>query len=231
MTSSVTKGGEQLIVALDSLGRDRSLELAKELSGSVWGFKVNDLLLSEGARIITELKQYGRVFADPKLYDIPNTVGNEVEVLTKAGADLITVHASGGPDMLRAAVSAAGSAGILAVSVLTSFDERSASAVFATDVRSMVRRLVELACAAGVNGVVCSPQELDLLKEIPDAGTCLKVTPGVRPEWYGKEDDQARTMSPRQATDAGASLLVIGRPITGDSSPRDAVRRIAEELR
>lgn len=225
------KGGEHVIVALDSLGRSRSLELARELAGHVWGFKVNDLLLAEGARIVTELKQFGRVFADPKLHDIPNTVGNEVQVLAQAGADLITVHAGGGRDMMREAVAKAGSAQILAVSVLTSFNDQGAQEVFGCEVRGGVRRLVELACRERVHGIVCSPQELDLLREIPVPASCIRVTPGVRPEWYGKKDDQVRTMTPRQAVSAGASLLVIGRPITGDASPRDAAMRIVEELR
>lgn len=223
--------GSRIIVALDGLGRERALTLAKSLSGLVWGFKVNDLLVSEGARIVTELTSFGKVFADPKLHDIPNTVANGVAVLARAGAELITVHASGGRAMLREAVAKAGSARILAVSILTSLGDSDAGEIYRSTAAEGVRRFVELAASESVHGIVCSPQELDLVAGVePRGGALLKVIPGIRPSWYGKKDDQVRVLGPAEAVSRGASLLVIGRPITEHEDPRKAVQLLAEEL-
>src|SRR5689334_17776634 len=114
---------DKIIVALDGMTRSEALELATALKGSVWGFKVNDLLIQCGLEIVRELKKFGGVFADPKLSDIPNTVGNSVRVLAAAGADLITVHASASAASLKAAVAEAGPSRILAITVLTSMSD------------------------------------------------------------------------------------------------------------
>jgi orotidine-5'-phosphate decarboxylase len=217
----------QLIVALDGMNEQESLRLAETLCGEVWGFKVNDLLLQCGVSVVTELKKFGGVFADPKLHDIPNTVGNAVRRLVDVGADLITVHASGGAPMLSEAARQAGPAKILAVTVLTSFDDHTAQSIFRRNAGQAVHDFVALAENAGIHGIVCSPQELNSLKTSP----LLKVTPGVRPSWYGKADDQTRVMTPQEAASCGADYLVIGRPITADSNPLAAVRRIVAELR
>lgn len=219
---------EKIILPLDGMNRSEALALAKKLSGAVWGFKVNDLLLQCGVEIVSELKQYGRVFADPKLHDIPNTVGNAVRCLAAAGADLITIHASGGTEMFAAALKEAGSATkILAVTVLTSMSDAASREVYLAGAAETVDRLGSLAQRSAVHGIVCSPKELPLFSKY---STLLKVTPGVRPSWYGKSDDQARTMTPAEAVRAGATHLVIGRPITGDSDPLGAVERVVEEL-
>lgn len=217
----------KVIVALDGMDQPRALSMAKELRDEVWGFKVNDLLVQSGLGVVRELKKFGRVFADPKLHDIPNTVANGVKALSAAGADLITVHASGGTDMLRAAVESAQGAQILAVTVLTSLNDAASNAVFGQDVPAIVKRFAKLASDAGVQGVVCSPQELELLKDLTNL---LKVTPGVRPVWHGKADDQSRTLTPRQALAGGATHLVIGRPITGHENPLEAVKLIQTEI-
>src|SRR3954468_7479737 len=112
----------EIIVALDNMEQQAALELARSLSGKVWGFKVNDLLLEYGCSIVNSLKRHGNVFADPKLHDTPNTVRNSVKRLAFAGADLITCHIAGGVKMLQAAVDEAGKAKIIGVTMLTSLD-------------------------------------------------------------------------------------------------------------
>ena len=218
---------DKIIVALDGMDEKSALAVADKLSGAVWGFKVNDLLLQRGTAIVTALRSRGRVFADPKLYDIPNTVGNGVRALADAGADLITVHISGGRQMLQKAVEASGSAKILGVTVLTSFDDASCREVYERDAAAAVQDFVRLADECGVPGIVCSPKELPLLTAF---SRIMKVTPGVRPSWHGKADDQARTSSPKETVANGADLIVVGRPITEHADPVEAVRLIVEEL-
>lgn len=218
-------------VALDGLSETDALALARLLAGRVWGFKVNDLLLNSGVAIVERLKPYGKVFCDPKLHDIPNTVANEVRVLAAAGADLVTVHASGGAEMLQAARAARPEGvGLLAVTVLTSIGDATARRVYGRPVTEQVRALAGLAAECDLDGVVCSPQELTLLAEVDPAGRLARVTPGVRPAWYGRSDDQQRARTPAQALRDGAHLLVVGRPITADPDPLAACERIAAEL-
>ena len=219
-----------IIVPLDGMSLDASLALAERLSGSVWGFKVNDLLLGHGVSVVTALKRFGKVFADPKLHDIPNTVANGVRALSDAGADLITVHGSGGRAMLEAAVKNSGKAQILAVTVLTSLSDSDAQELFACTARDAVARFATIAAAVGVHGIVCSPQELPLLNASPSLANLLKVTPGVRPSWHGKADDQVRTLTPGEAIRAGATHLVVGRPITHHENPVEAVALINSEV-
>lgn len=220
----------RVIVALDGIDKAAALKLAAELSDLCWGFKVNDLLLEFGTSVITELRSFGRVFADPKLHDIPNTVANGVRRLVSAGADLITVHASGGGDMIAAARAAAGSAEILAVTALTSLRESDTTEIYGRTPSDAVVELASLAAAAGAHGIVCSPEELSQVAKHGELKDLKRVVPGIRPGWHGTPDDQARTATPQAAVAAGANLLVIGRPITASASPRDAVKRIRVEL-
>lgn len=217
---------EKVIVALDGMSRGQALDLAARLQGSVWGFKVNDLLLEAGIEIIRELKNYGGVFADAKLYDIPNTVGNCIAKLDAAGADLITIHASGGARMIGAAASRAATAKILAVTALTAFSEQEFNAVYRQELSGFVRAAASLAAESGAHGVVCSPDELQILADLP----LQKVTPGVRPAWHQAADDQRRVATPAAALQQGAAMLVIGRPITAHDAPERAVEDINAEL-
>lgn len=216
----------KIIVACDGMNEAQALTLAERLGDKVWGFKVNDLLIQNGLPIIEKLKKHGKVFADAKLYDIPNTVANSVAALSSAGADLITVHASGGVKMMQAAVKAAGKSQILAVTVLTSMDQSTVNSVYHQDTASQVKSLAHLAAEAEVFGIVCSPEELTLLSTLRLA----KVTPGVRPEWHVKGDDQVRIATPLDAVKQGASFLVVGRPITGHADPLHAVELINREV-
>lgn len=220
-----------IIVALDGMTKEGGIEVARELSGRVWGFKVNDLLLDCGLDIVRQLSSYGKVFADPKLHDIPNTVHNAVKKLAHAGADLITVHASGGRDMLKAAAEAtSGATKILAVTVLTSLGEEDVSFLYHRHVRETVLAFAHSAIDAGVQGVVCSAKELTMLMDDDACEALLKVVPGIRPKTYGAQDDQARTLGPGAALRGGADLLVIGRPITGAPNRIKALEDIVEEI-
>ncbi len=221
----------RVIVALDGMSEDRSLELADQLRDSVWGFKVNSLLVSCGVSIIQKLRSRGNVFADPKLHDIPNTVGNAVQEIASAGANLITIHASGGRSMIEAAVSASGSAKILCVTALTSLDDSSTQAIYKRNPSDTVLDLAQLAARSGADGIVCSPLELEMLQSNDSTTNLFKVVPGIRPESYGKADDQRRVATPRSAVDSGADLLVVGRPITAADDPLKAADAINAELK
>lgn len=189
--------------------------MAKILKGRVWGFKVNDLLFEDG-RIIAKLKKFGNVFADAKLHDIPNTVGNSVARLSRAGADMITVHGSGGIEMMKAAKQSAGESKILAVTILTSAgtDQRKAT------------KIARDAILAGLDGVVCSGSDLLSIERVSGSKALIKVVPGIRPNWYKKKDDQKRTVTPKEALKLGADHLVIGRPILNAKDPIRALSDI-----
>lgn len=220
-----------VIVALDGMSREQALSLARKLEGKVWGYKVNDLLLDCGVEIVSALAEYGRVFADPKLNDIPNTVKNSVKKLVDAGANIITVHGSAGEIALSEAQEIAGECDILAITVLTSFSPAGAEKVFRQAVPDAVLHFAQIAKSSGVRGVVCSPQELSLLSAEPLLDNLKRVTPGVRPEWYQQSgDDQSRVMTPAKALAEGASLLVIGRPICAAEDPLEAVAKLDQEL-
>lgn len=220
-----------IILALDDMSESDAFGLARSLAGGIWGSKINDLLLRAGAEIIPRLKAYGGVFCDAKLHDIPITVAHQVALLDKAGADLITVHCCGGADMLRAAVDAkSGGARLLGVTVLTSLSDEGTRAIYGQDAGVQVGRMVELALECGLDGIICSPADLQVVRKADPAHQLMRVTPGVRPGWYGQSDDQSRTMAPGAAMQAGADLLVIGRPITGADDPSAACARIAAEI-
>jgi len=220
-------------IALDGLAEPDALALARALSGRVWGFKLNDLLLRGGAEIVPRLKRYGGVFCDPKLHDIPNTVANQVRALAEAGADLVTLHASGGLAMLRAARRACPSGTrLLGVTVLTAMPEDDVRRVYGRDTAAVAEALMRVACEAGLDGVVCSPLELALADRADPARRLLRVTPGVRPAKGApvQGDDQQRVQTPAEALKQGANLLVIGRPITAARDPVAAANIVLAEL-
>ena len=214
---------KQIIVALDGMSEKKALDLAVSLKGLVWGFKINDLLFN-GAAIIGKLKKYGKVFADAKLYDIPNTVKNSVTALPTAGADLITVHASGGIEMMKAAKKSAGKSKIIAVTILTSVNGQQEF------LNNSISKLAKNATNAGVNGIVCSARELKTIAKIGELRSLIKIVPGIRPIWYDKNDDQKRIVTPREAILAGADFIIIGRPITESLNPAKTVRIILADL-
>ena len=206
---------QNIIVALDGISRQEALKIAKSLKGLVWGFKVNDLLF-DSTSIIKRLKKYGRVFADAKLYDIPNTVANSVARLSESGADIITVHAAGGVKMMQTAKQVAGKSKIIAVTVLTSCEGN-----FKRNVLSLAKD----ALRAGVDGVVCSTREVSYVSK-----KLLKIVPGIRPAGHISKDDQKRTATPQEAMQSGADFVVIGRPITQSKNPVLTTQQILNEI-
>lgn len=215
----------QLILALDVNNLPELKALVSELSPYVDYFKVGlELAMSVGVPTAISVikKQGGKVFVDCKLNDIPNTVGRAVAALAAQEVDLITIHASAGLVALQEAVSNKGSAKLAAVTVLTSI----------TAEKGQVLQYARLAAEAGVDGIVCSVQELSLLKSDPLTRPLFTVTPGIRPVW-SENNDQKRTATPAEAVKQGADFLVIGRPITNPVgiSRIEAVQRVIKEMK
>jgi orotidine-5'-phosphate decarboxylase len=225
---------KSLIVALDLPTADEALALVEELGDAADWYKVGSQLFTRaGPALVDELKDRGKsVFLDLKYHDIPNTVAGAVEAAAGLGVDMLTLHASGGTAMLRAAREAAGAGGpaLVGVTLLTSFTAADVEEVWDKELRSLrdeVARLTALAHGAGLDGVVASPLEVEALKRKHGAGF-LVVTPGIRPAG-DLAGDQVRTGTPGEAVRAGADYLVIGRPIYAAADPADALRRIIEE--
>lgn len=231
-----------VLVALDVESADKAWRLADQLRGAVGGFKIGkQLFTAEGPAVVRGLADRGdKVFLDLKFHDIPNTVAGAVQSAVATGAWMVNVHASGGGAMMRAAAQSATAAAaatgrprplVIGVTVLTSMDEAALAELGV--MRGMLAQVVHLARMAkdaGLDGVVASPQETRAIR-----GACgpefVIVTPGIRPAGEPGKDDQARTLTPAEAMAAGASYLVIGRPITGAPNPREAAESIAASLR
>ena len=229
-------GNDRIIVALDVDSLDKAISLVKSLAPYVGCFKVGlELLMAVGAPQVVEFVHSlgGQVFLDGKLNDIPNTVGSAAKAVAWLNVKMFDVHASAGIEAMMAAVANKGQSLVLAVTVLTSLEENNAHLIFGAPSKAKVLQFARDAKLAGCDGIICSPQELELLGKQKELGSLLKVTPGVRPEWAAA-GDQKRIMTPAEAIKAGANYLVIGRPITRPpaeiGSPVDAAKRIAEEI-
>jgi len=219
---------------------DKALNLARELAPVIGGFKIgSELFTSAGPDIVRRLRQMGAsVFLDLKFHDIPNTVAKAVAAAVRLDVQMLTVHCSGGSEMLKAAEVSAQQTALqsgrnapllLGVTVLTSLDSNELGEIGCEpNVGRQVERLATLAVQAGLRGLVCSPLEIAALRQIIPRETQL-VTPGIR---TGTEaaDDQKRTLTPREALAAGANWLVIGRPIYAAENPRAAAEKIAGAL-
>lgn len=225
---------KQVMVALDVDSREKALALAEELKGSGCWLKVGmELYNATGASIIAELKEKGfPIFLDLKLHDIPNTVKKAVRVLARYGADMLTIHCSGGYEMLKWAVEGTEEISqetgqepmkLVGITVLTSLDEEKLHQDLGVS-RSLPEQVVslaQLAQKAGLAGVVASPQESKILRE--NLGPeFLIITPGIRPQG-SQTQDQVRVLTPQEAIQAGSSFLVVGRPITQAPNPREAL--------
>lgn len=175
----------------------------------------------------------GGVFYNGKFNDIPNTVGGAARAVAKLNVAMFNVHASAGRKAIEAAVANRGSSLVLGVTVLTSIDEKECISIFGARPGRKVLQLSRMLLDTGAQGIICSPQELELLGKERALKDMLKITPGVRPIW-APANDQQRTLTPAEAIKAGATALVIGRPITNPpqeiGTPIDAARRIAEEI-
>jgi orotidine-5'-phosphate decarboxylase len=233
---------DQLLVALDVESGARALELASELRSVAGGFKVGSRLFTlEGPALVQALVASGaRVFLDLKFHDIPNTVAQAVESAVQSGAWMINVHASGGIPMMRAAGDAGRTAAarlnrpaplLIAVTVLTSMDESTLCEVgVQRPLREHVIALARMTQEAGLDGVVASPQETAAIRAACGNAFVI-VTPGIRGASAGTDrNDQSRTMGPAEAVKAGASYIVVGRPIIAATDPRQAAESIAAEL-
>ena len=231
---------DRLAVALDFPSAETALRLVDRIGDRCRWFKVGmELYYAAGNGLIAELRGRGyEVFLDLKLHDIPNTVAGAVRSVTELGAGLLTVHAGGGAAMLRAAAEAVkvpGVAGklvaprLLAVTVLTSMDAGELAGVGVADPpEAQVARLAKLAWACGIRGMVCSAEEVAAVRQAlgPEA---LLVTPGIRLAG-GDAGDQKRVATPGEAIRRGASMLVVGRPITQATDPAAAVQRVLDEI-
>jgi orotidine-5'-phosphate decarboxylase len=225
----------RLIVPLDLPTTDGARRMVEQLGDAVSFYKIGlELLASDGMTLAHELKASGKsIFLDWKLHDIGATVERSARVLAQSGCDLLTVHAE--PQVMKAAVKARGDSSlkILAVTVLTSLTDADLVEMgYSFNARDLVERRVRQAIEAGVDGIVSSPHEAAMAREIADeAGKpdFLIVTPGVRPDWAAK-NDQARAATPADAIRAGASHLVCGRPITAANDPREAALKVVAEI-
>jgi orotidine-5'-phosphate decarboxylase len=213
--------------------------LVNRLDGCCRWFKVGmELYYAAGNRVIEGLRERGyEVFLDLKLHDIPNTVAGAVRSVAGVGASLLSVHASGGEQMMRAAAHAASAPGapkLLAVTVLTSMDTAELRAVgvsgSANELHSQVLRLARLAQTAGIDGLVCSSEEVEAVRAAMGPDMKL-VVPGIRPAGSaGRRDDQKRVASATDAIARGASMLVVGRPITQAADPAKVAAGILAEI-
>ncbi len=226
---------DRLIVALDFPDAASALQLVGQLDGTVRWFKVGlELFIAAGPSILEELRRRGHsIFLDLKLHDIPNTVAAAVRTAASLGVDLLTVHALGGPAMLTAARDAlAGLVSppqLLAVTVLTSMDQPQLAAIGAAgSPAAQVELLARLGLASGINGFVCSAEEVANLRALTGPAGLL-VTPGIRPAGSAV-GDQKRIATPAGALRNGASCLVVGRPITQAANPAAAATAILNEM-
>lgn len=228
---------DKIILALDVDSAEKAKELVSELHEYVGVYKINSLFNEEGPQIVKEIQDNGsKVFLDLKYHDIPNTVANYARAAAKMGVFMFNVHATGGFDMMKAAVDAvkevetAQKPIILAVTVLTSLDQEALEKVGVTNpVEDQVKKLALLAKEAGMDGVVCSPKEISIIRQACGEDFVI-VTPGIRPVWAAK-GDQKRITTPKDAVDAGSNYLVIGRAITGQPDKAEAAKKILEELK
>jgi len=219
-----------ICVALDSPRRADLDRIADAVEDHVGLFKIGlTAFNANGGELVGSLSRRLPVFLDLKLHDIPAQVEGAAAVVAGLGASYLTVHSSGGSDMVKAAVSAAGTVTVLGVTILTSLDDTDLERIgIRGPTGNAVLRLADVALSAGAPGLVCSPQEVARLRR--EFGTDpLLVVPGIRRDDV-PPDDQRRTLTARAALDAGADILVIGRPITGAPDPAAAAEAFAAEV-
>jgi orotidine-5'-phosphate decarboxylase len=223
----------ELITVLDVNSTEEAIHIVNQCEGCDW-FKVGGQLFTRtGPPVVKSLQELGKnVMLDLKFHDIPNTVHHSAAAAADLGVNMFTLHAGGGPEMIAQArrVVDETPTKILAVTVLTSMAEPMWRDVIGIPEApaDTVQRWAKMAVDAGAHGIVCSPLEIELVRGVIGEGPMI-VTPGIRPEWSTK-DDQARIMTPQQAAEAGATHIVVGRPILNHQNPAEAVQLIQEEI-
>jgi len=228
----MTTPADQIIVALDVPTKEKAIGLVAKLRDQISFFKIGlQLYTAEGPEIVRAVLSTGaKVWLDLKLHDIPNTVARAVESASAFGVQMLTIHLSGGSEMIRAATAArTNNILLLGVTVLTSATEQTLREIGIADkVEDQVLRLAKLGVEAGIDGIVASPHEIKKL--CAEFGNKIKiVVQGIRPTW-AEPGDQKRFMTPRGAIEAGADYIGIGRPITTHPDPSEAVAKILQEL-
>jgi orotidine-5'-phosphate decarboxylase len=227
-----------IVLAVDTPDLETAVQWVKATQDSVSVFKLGlEFFLTFGADGVKAIKHVtdSDIFLDLKLHDIPHTVSGATKAVAHLAPKYLTVHASGGAVMISAAVEAAPSTHITGVTILTSLSEDDVTAIgFSANALSSAVGLATLATNAGAGAIVCSPLEISAIRAVIGSDPII-ITPGVRPADSAKNDDQVRTMTPRAAIEAGASLVVIGRPITqswsqGADAMRDRAAEIAADL-
>lgn len=232
---NMSKRDCKLILALDLPDRESALKILDGLRGKLEWVKIGlQMYLKYGADFVREVSGMGfKIFLDLKLFDIPNTVASAVESVSALPVSMLTIHASGGREMMRRAVESAAERNpellILGVTVLTSFNADSlAETGVELEPEWQVEKLAKLAVDSGLKGLVCSPLEIEGLRSILPEDTVL-VTPGIRPSG-SSADEQKRIMTPADAARAGSDFIVVGRPILKAENPAFAVSKILEEI-
>jgi orotidine-5'-phosphate decarboxylase len=227
---------ERLILAIDVDTLSKTTALVEALAPHVGYFKIGlELLMSAGApQAIQHLHRLGaHLFVDAKLHDIPNTVGAASRALSSMGIKMFDVHASAGKEAMQAAVENKGHADVLAVTILTSFDDETCMRLYGQSASDATMRLAHEAAEAGVDGLICSAQDLERMSQDEKLKPLLKLCPGIRPTW-AEAQDQKRTLTPSEAIRAGASHVILGRPVLnppmGIGTPIDAIQKVVQEI-
>lgn len=233
---TISSPKDKVIFALDLDALPKATPFIEALSPYVGCFKIGlELMHAVGTpQAVQHVHRHGgQVFVDCKLNDIPNTVTGASRAISGLGVKFFNVHASSGMEAIRAAASEKGQAKLLVVTVLTSLDDSASLKIFGKVAREKVLDFAKEAVDSGADGLICSSQELEFLGPLPELKELLKVTPGIRPSW-AQSDDQKRILTPKEAIEAGATHLVIGRPISnpprGIGSPVDAAKAILQEI-
>ena len=218
-----------IIVAIDEINFNKALDIINNLDSSKCMIKIGSVAFNSlGHKVIEYAAQKGfDIFLDLKLHDIPNTVKKSIQGLSLLPIKMLTVHTSGGIDMMTAAMEAVSGKGIkvFGVTVLTSLDDEDTNAIFKRTSSKQVEAMIDEAVSAGIDGVVCSPHELKYIKK---RESLLSITPGIRLE--DSNDDQKRVMTPKEAIDLGADYLVIGRPITSSENIGESLNKIFQSI-
>ena len=224
---------KKIIIALDSDNINEILENIKILKNDAFAFKVGyEFFLNFGISGYKAIKkENANIFLDLKLHDIPNTVANGIKAIAKLDPYFTTIHLSGGDEMQKISSYFKADTKILGVSILTSLDSKQTKKYYNNNnVKEIVSNFAKNALINKLDGIVCSPQEIDIVKNITK-NKLLIVTPGIRPINYEDlKDDQKRVMSPKDAINAGADYLVMGRPITKSTNPLKSLQSINSSL-